>query len=454
MRDYQHDIERYLRGDMTPEEMHALEREALRDPFLADALEGASSLQPHEFTADVSALNNKILKKKKNSGWGNWPLRIAASLLMIAAATALVWQVVQPETNETLSYQKETTPSAEGNPGLAKDAEGESDTVEAQQPVEQPLSSGTSAAQTEPVKAGVSKRSATWPAQAGGGEKGFFAEQKGETLADSFNVALAEKSQPVAVTSDAKPLEEAKQQPSVIARELELQQSKAKEETLRSALRDDTAERKKSAPAGAPPSRVIRGRITSAEDGQPLPGVNVVVRGTTSGTVTDADGTYEIEVPQSGDALIYSFIGLQSQEVFLGERKEIDVAMTTDVSQLSEVVVVGYSGTDKDDRNRIPTYDFAYPEGGYRAFRNYLEENIQYPQEALEKKVEGRVTVEFFVESNGTLSDFQIIRSVGYGCDEELIRLIKSGPKWEPTKKDDMAVRDRVRVRLKFNLPK
>jgi len=84
--------------------------------------------------------------------------------------------------------------------------------------------------------------------------------------------------------------------------------------------------------------RTVKGRITSSQDGSGLPGVNVVVKGTTNGTVTDVDGNYTIVAPASG-TLVFSFIGLKSQEIVIGERTVIDVPMDQDVTQLSEVVV-------------------------------------------------------------------------------------------------------------------
>jgi TonB-linked SusC/RagA family outer membrane protein len=85
--------------------------------------------------------------------------------------------------------------------------------------------------------------------------------------------------------------------------------------------------------------RAVSGKVTSVEDGSPLPGVNVVLKGTTSGTVTDVDGNYRLTVPQDGGTLVFTFIGLQSQEVAVGARSTVDLQMTADVQQLSEVVV-------------------------------------------------------------------------------------------------------------------
>src|SRR5687768_8624386 len=107
--------------------------------------------------------------------------------------------------------------------------------------------------------------------------------------------------------------------------------------------------------------RTVTGRVTSAEDGSPLPGVNIVVKGTIRGTVTDNDGMYTLPVPSSGATLVFSFIGLITQEVEIGERTTIDILMQQDVAQLGEVVItalgipkekrsVGYSITNVDSK--------------------------------------------------------------------------------------------------------
>jgi TonB-linked SusC/RagA family outer membrane protein len=85
--------------------------------------------------------------------------------------------------------------------------------------------------------------------------------------------------------------------------------------------------------------RTVTGRVTSSEDGSALPGVNVVLKGSTLGTVTDADGRYSLSVPSSGGSLVFSFIGLATNEVSIGDRSVVDLSLALDVTQLSEVVV-------------------------------------------------------------------------------------------------------------------
>ena len=86
-------------------------------------------------------------------------------------------------------------------------------------------------------------------------------------------------------------------------------------------------------------NRTVSGKLTSAEDGSGLPGVNVLVKGTTIGTVSDAEGKYTLSVPPEGSVLVFSFIGLRTQEVEIGDRSSVDVQLSQDIQQLSEVVV-------------------------------------------------------------------------------------------------------------------
>ncbi len=85
--------------------------------------------------------------------------------------------------------------------------------------------------------------------------------------------------------------------------------------------------------------RKVTGRVTSSEDSQPLPGVSVIVTGTTTGTTTDAAGGYSISVPATETKLTFSFIGYLKEEVAVGSQTEINISMVQDVSTLNEVVV-------------------------------------------------------------------------------------------------------------------
>lgn len=91
----------------------------------------------------------------------------------------------------------------------------------------------------------------------------------------------------------------------------------------------------------------ITGVVTAKDDGVPLPGVNVIVKGTQTGAVTDFDGKYSVTVPSKNSILVFSSIGFINTEITVGSMKTIDVALETDISVLDEVVVVGYGTTKK-----------------------------------------------------------------------------------------------------------
>ncbi len=90
----------------------------------------------------------------------------------------------------------------------------------------------------------------------------------------------------------------------------------------------------------------ISGKVTSDEDGEGLPGVNVLVKGTNTGTVTDIDGNYRLEVPGTETVLVFSSIGYLTQEIEVGNQTVINLIMSPDIKALEEIVVVGY-GTQK-----------------------------------------------------------------------------------------------------------
>ena len=94
--------------------------------------------------------------------------------------------------------------------------------------------------------------------------------------------------------------------------------------------------------------RTVTGTVTDGESGETLPGASVVVKGTTTGTITGVNGDYSINVTD-GSVLVISFVGYATQEVTVGSRSVIDVTLATDVEQLGEVVVIGYGETSIKD---------------------------------------------------------------------------------------------------------
>ena len=88
-------------------------------------------------------------------------------------------------------------------------------------------------------------------------------------------------------------------------------------------------------------SQTLTGTVKGGDDNLPLPGVNVLVKGTTTGTITDADGKYLLKV-KSDAVLVFSFTGYTTQEIAVGDRTELDITLSSNLKELDEIVVIGY----------------------------------------------------------------------------------------------------------------
>ena len=473
MADLQNDIERYLKGELTPAEMHALERKALSDPFLAEALEGASSIPTGELEADLHTLQASLKERVQSPRekvipmWA-WPMRIAAGLVLLAVSGFVIYSLLQKDSSHDLAVNKETVAPAEKK---TEEKNSEQD-IDKDIPAEQPKSIEQSA--------GSNAEQKVIPGKVTPGEQEYIAKspavqpqpvQEAVTTETVEQMAAAPVEQPVADEVVADRFDEPevskaiKENEPVAATPIRAREAKVelKKQDAGFAYRSQVADTlaygnavKKLEPAMngyISGTRVIRGQVRSAEEGVGLPGVNVMVKNSNVGTVTDMQGNYELTTENAKDTeLVFSFIGMESKEVEATADK-VDVEMQQDVSQLSEVVVVGY-GAENIAPDEKPTIEFATPHGGRIAYKQYLEKNIKYPELALQNEIEGKVTIQFTVEPSGKLTDFKVLKGIGYGCDEEVIRLIKAGPKWTATKRDDEVVKDKVKVRLRFRLPK
>jgi TonB-linked SusC/RagA family outer membrane protein len=147
--------------------------------------------------------------------------------------------------------------------------------------------------------------------------------------------------------------------------------------------------------------RTVSGKVTSSEDGSTLPGVTIVLRGTSTGTVTDIDGNYKITLAGDGGTLVYSFIGMSEVTQVIGSRSVINVAMVSDAQQLAEVLVVAYGESTKEaftGSASVITSD------------QLLMRNVTSPISAIEGNVTG---VQFTSPAGPGASPGIVIRGVG-----------------------------------------
>lgn len=136
-------------------------------------------------------------------------------------------------------------------------------------------------------------------------------------------------------------------------------------------------------------TRTVSGTIIAGEDNFPLPGVNITLKGKSGqGTISDVDGKYSIQA-SSDDVLVFSFVGYNSQEILVGNRSQIDVTLSTDETQLGEVLVVGYGSQNKRDLT-----------GAVGSVKG--DEIARLPVASLDNALQGRAAGVFVTSPSGT----------------------------------------------------
>lgn len=144
----------------------------------------------------------------------------------------------------------------------------------------------------------------------------------------------------------------------------------------------------------------ISGTITSSEDGEGIPGVNIIVKGTAIGTITDVQGEYTLNVPDRNSVLVFSSVGFITEEIEVGSQTTINLAMTPDLQTLSEIVVVGYGVQKKTDLtgaiSSIPTKDIQ-----------------EFPIPRVDQALQGRTSGVYVLNTDGSPGGNTMIRIRG-----------------------------------------
>ncbi len=149
-------------------------------------------------------------------------------------------------------------------------------------------------------------------------------------------------------------------------------------------------------------TRQIRGKVVAMEDGGALPGVNIVVEGTTRGVTTDLDGVYTIELEQSDNSLVFSFIGYATKKVAIGNQTSINIELASDTKELDELVVVGYGVQRKSDLT-----------GSIGSVKG--TDLIKIPSFSAEQALQGKIAGVQIASPNGAPGSAPVIRIRGVG---------------------------------------
>lgn len=135
--------------------------------------------------------------------------------------------------------------------------------------------------------------------------------------------------------------------------------------------------------------------------------------------------------------------------------EEIDFDLDVDITEETEIEDIVFEEEpeeeEADDIMLIVEENAQFP-GGNAAWNKFLKDNLKYPRKAQRMNIEGAVFLTFVVDKNGVLSDIQVTRPLGGGCDEEAVRVLKASPRWQPGKQRGVPVKSRMNLRILFKL--
>lgn len=189
----------------------------------------------------------------------------------------------------------------------------------------------------------------------------------------------------------------------------------------------------------------VKGVVLQQEDGNPIVGVAVTVRGTKIGAVTDVDGKFHIDNVPVGSWIDVFMIDCEMGSMQVTEKNASNLHF-----------VIAYDGPSSSKSPGSDAFDVVeempvYP-GGMPAMMDFFNKNMKYPKEAFDAKQEGRVIAQFVVEKDGSITDAHIVKSVSPALDAEALRIVNAMPNWTPGRQNGKPVRVKYTVPISFKL--
>ncbi len=413
---------KYLKGELSSEERYTFERDLQADPFEMDAMEGMEQVPAGELEEDLLSVHadmHKRLKRRRRRTF-YYAAASVASLLIVGTVFLNIYNINPKSAQEAIpkdeTFLHEDVTEQVDIPVREEKSVDRNIMEEADDLEEKPAKEEELPAQI-PVQA-----EAPVPEQTEISEEVEIIFQEEKTLG-AIEMVSEEAEAPVPV-SRADELVVMEAQPKRSQKKGRTQKARAQE-----------------APSSYSTKRVS-GVVLSSEDMEPLPGASLMVKGSDSGMVADMDGRFALETdPQDQTTVIASYVGMETEEFQLAGGSENRVVMQPDLATLDEVVVIG----SEADNN----YSGAEPEGGLETYKMYIEEQIRFPAGDTISKREV-VVLKFNVESDGSISRINTLRSPGDSFTEEAIRLLNDGPSWNPAKNENGPTDDVVRMRIVF----
>jgi hypothetical protein len=476
------DIQKYLRGELSAPEMHQLEKAALEDPFLADALEGMEIYpelpSARNFQEDLDELQQRLDNRVASKDGAStlrlfrpaWRIAAVIILLLGLGVTAYFTLLNQVRRDKSVALLERKTPSASSSSTADSivDSSAVTGAMPATDSLAAPPASSVSKPQQEMVKREeTTSGTTTYSRKAAKAQKTGVPEEPAASKADDSrdltisrapaNVLQAPRSGRLydkevsemgrtdqAFRKQAKassiPDSFKLQRDSVaFSRGLVALDKQPSRAPLGKMLENKQEGMKTSYFGGSSDQLIFTGKVTDLNNNA-LSGASLRLRGNyPASTVTDKYGNFSLKLPKkdSSFTLTVAYVGYEqaSLDLSVENRTGNVIQLQPQASSLNEVVVSGYGAKRKEilQDNSEPKKEFftrrAIPAEGWPAYNSYLETNKKTKNP--DSTLKGNETISFIVNKEGILSSFKVEQSLSAAHDSAAIHLIQQGPSWK-----------------------
>jgi hypothetical protein len=444
------DIQNYLSGRLTPLQMHAMEKAALDDVFLAEALEGYAGMQQNNWEKQLAELKQGFaqqqgakavsISKNRNSWW-----QAAAAILIVALGSSIGYYLLTKKQTAVLAKQdvKDVIVNADSLTITATDA-----TVSTEQGNVSLNSTPAIAQNIPPKQKNTVIKDLTRNTDITSNTDSTFIYKPAAGRSD--DIASAEKSEAKqAQNIQEVPAEKNAAAPAannnagVLSNTVNANTEYAKKSNAGYTNvfdKDKNAERDFAFKKEQQPllNKIFNAQVVSA-DNSPLPFANISIKSEGFGTYADVKGNFRLLSNDSILSVEIKSAGFKPQLFNLKSTVSLNkIILTEDNTALSNATVVTAGGyKNKPSRRAALIKDSilnAEPADGWNNYYTYADNNFEIPDDILEKNIHGKVELSFDVTQQGVISNIKVDKSLCNGCDEAAIRLLQQGPQWKVKK--------------------
>jgi TonB family protein len=423
------ELQRYLRGEMSNEQMHEFERKASEDSFLSDAMEGYEDMLPNNLDRDLDNLDfhmqETFLKdapEVKSSPFSF--MKVAATILLVMCFSAIGYFLYYGFPEDIFRGKTITMSEEQKDKAATEKQEKKVSEEEILEVPEQDVEAGLVTAPDRPKEQRVASETLD------------EIVTETETLDEGAgDVVLEEQSTPP-------PTETKEEETEMLALDLE------------AGVEEEPDSEDTDALAGISLTNTIQGQVISASDNQPIYNADVGLLNTNERTKTNENGEFSIETTGSGETIVAYADGYNSNTSGITDDEKITIQLHSAPLATASRMALRESQPDRAQpaalqesevgkqkkaadaaatiEAPVPSNSIPVPEIPMVQYQQYLHENLEYPPQAAQNGIQGKVILELSVDANGTITNIFILLGLGYGCDEEATRVVREGPGWQP----------------------